>query len=184
MSDHTLRPAVATDAAQVTALLEASYPPLMAPAYDPAILEVALPMMTRANRKLLGCGTYYVVETASGQIIGEIIGAGGWTHDRPGTGELTPGLAHIRHFATHPNHLGQGIGRAVFDQCKTAASADSVTQFECYASLNAEPFYAALGFQRVRPVDVPMGPDLAFRSILMQRTIEKEEGAAKPRPSS
>ncbi len=165
--DVAIRPATPADADAITRLLQASYPPLMAPAYDPQVLAAALPVMTRANRKLLGSGTYYVVQANDDQIVG----AGGWTHDRPGTGELTPGLAHIRHFATHPNHTGKGIGRTIYDQCQSAARAEGVTEFECYASLNAEPFYAALGFERVRPIEVPMGPDLAFPSILMHRQV-------------
>ncbi len=165
--DVALRPAIPADADGVSALMQASCPTLMAPAYDAEVLAAALPLMTTANRKLLGSGTYYVVQATDG----EIIGAGGWTHDRPGTGELTPGLAHIRHFATHPDHTGKGIGRTIYDQCQSAARAEGITQLECYASLNAEPFYAALGFERVRPVAVPMGPDLAFPSVLMHREI-------------
>ena len=32
-------------------------------------------------------------------------------------------------------------------------------------------FYAALGFVRIGPIDVPMGPKLDFPSILMEREI-------------
>ena len=43
--------------------------------------------------------------------------------------------------------------------------------FECYSSLNAEGFYAALGFELIQPLDVQMGPDLRMPVMLMRRFI-------------
>jgi GNAT superfamily N-acetyltransferase len=77
--------------------------------YDAFFLSAALPLMTRANPTLLQSGTYYLSETQDGTIIG----CGGWTFERPGGGEVVPGLVHIRHFATHPDWIGRGIGTAL-----------------------------------------------------------------------
>jgi N-acetylglutamate synthase-like GNAT family acetyltransferase len=111
-------------------------------------------------------GSYFVAETASGKLIG----CGGWSRQLPGTGEISGNIGHIRHFATHSGWTGQGIGRALYDVCEAQASATGIAQFDCFASLNAEGFYAALGFERVDRIEVAM-PGVSFPGILMRREI-------------
>ena len=166
-SDFTIRVATPQDALAVTAVLKASYSVLMPANYDPATLEALLPVITQANPKLLQSGTYYVAETASHQIVG----CGGWTHWRPGNGEVESGLGHIRHFATHPDWIGRSVGRSIYEACEQAAQSAGVKAFECFSSLNAEGFYAALGFETIRRVEVRMGNGQMLPSILMKRSI-------------
>ena len=157
-----VRPAVPSDHEAVSRLLAASYPKLMTDSYDPATLAKALPLMVEANPKLLASGTFHVALDNE-----KIVGCGGWTHERPGDGLVQPQLGHLRHFATHPDFAGQGIGRLIFSACRDQAVADGVVTLECYASLNAERFYAALGFAPQRRIDVRMASDIDFPSILM-----------------
>jgi GNAT superfamily N-acetyltransferase len=163
----TIRTATPEDADAVGMLLRASYPALFAGHYDPDILAAALPLMTRANPALLSSGTYYLAELPGR----ELVGCGGWTAGRPGTGELEAGLGHVRHFGTHPDWTRQGIARALWVRCLETAAADGVTRFECYSSLPAEPFYASLGFRTVKPFAVEMGPALRFPSVLMEYDV-------------
>ena len=165
--DFTLRVATPADEAGVTALLEASYPPLMRPSYDQAVLAPALVLMTQASAVLLASGTYHLAKLADGRLVG----CGGWTRERPGSGEVEPGLAHIRHFGTHPDWLGRGIGRALYARCEAEARAAGLCRFECQASLNAEGFYDALGFAAVRRIEVPIGPGPRLPGVLMTRAI-------------
>lgn len=176
-SDHVPRVATPADAAAVDALLQASYPALMAPAYDAAALAPALSLMTRSNPALLGSGTFYVVESGTGMLIG----CGGWTLERPGTGTVEPNLAHIRHFATHPDWTRRGVGRAIYERCEAAARAAGATAFECYSSLNAEAFYRGLGFARVRLIDLELRPDVRLPAVLMQRDIRATSSPAHRR---
>jgi len=162
-----VRAATPADAAIVTALLEASYPSLMAAAYEEPALAAALPLMTKANPELLAGGDFQLAMTADGVLAG----CGGWTLKRPGTGAFEPGLAHIRHFATHPDWTGRGVGRAIYARCEKGARAARADRLECYSSLNAEGFYRALGFRRVRRIELAMGPEIALPAILMQRPI-------------
>ena len=162
-----IRVASPEDSSGVETLLRASYPALMRGSYDAAALEKTLPLMTRANPHLLSSGTYYLAENGAGLAVG----CGGWTKGRPGTGEIDTGLAHIRHFGTHPEWTGHGIGRAIFARCETEARAAGVRRFECYSSLNAEAFYAKLGFKQIRRLEIDMGPDMTLPSILMKRDI-------------
>ncbi len=162
-----IRVAALTDEPAVGALLEASYRVLMQQAYDQDLLAAALPALTRAQPELLRSGTYYVAETESARVVG----CGGWTHERPGQGDVEEGLGHIRHFATHPDWTGRAVGRSIYDVCEREARAAGVTCFECHASLNAEGFYAALGFEATDRMDFPMGPRLTLPGVLMRRSI-------------
>jgi N-acetylglutamate synthase-like GNAT family acetyltransferase len=166
-SDFVIRAATLEDEPAVNALLEASYPILMQEEYDQHLLSAALPAMTRANPELLRSRTYYVAETRSRKVVG----CGGWTRERPGTGDVEDGLGHIRHFASHPDWIGRGIGRLIYEACERQARSGSVTRFECCSSLNAEGFYARLGFETVRRIEIELGPHLTLPSILMRRSI-------------
>lgn len=163
----TFRIAMPEDEASVGDLLKASYSALMLSSYDEAVLAGALPMITRANPSLLSAGTYYVAESEEGVIVG----CGGWTRERPDTTELVPGLGHIRHFATHPSWIGRGVGRSIYAMCEEQARSAGLWRLECYSSLNAEGFYAALGFRSIRQIEVPMGQGVALPGVLMQRCI-------------
>jgi predicted N-acetyltransferase YhbS len=162
----TIRVATPDDAPAVRAVLEDSYPALMAPAYPAELLARVMPLITRPHPRLLAEGTYYLAE-----VDGEIAGCGGWSFWGPGGEAAEPGLAHIRHFAVCASWTGRGVGRSLYDRCEAEARAAGADRFEVQSSLNGEAFYARLGFERVGPIDVPMGPDVAFPSILMRRSI-------------
>ena len=166
MTPLPVRVAGPEDADSVERVLKASYPQLMAPAYPAHLLARALPLMTRPHPRLLASGRYYLCEAR-----GEPLGCGGWSFERPGTVETEPGVAHIRHFAVRADRTGSGVGRALYERCEAQARAAGARTFECWSSLNGEAFYAAMGFERVGPIDVPMGPDLTFPSIRMRRPL-------------
>ncbi|MEL6888854.1 MAG: GNAT family N-acetyltransferase, partial [Pseudomonadota bacterium] len=106
-------------------------------------------------------GTYYVVEED-----GRVLGAGGWTRDRS---DAT--LGHIRHVVTDNRALRRGVGRALMAHCFDAARAAGITRMECWATLTAEPFYQACGFETVGPMDVTLEGGISFPSLRMTRTL-------------
>ena len=161
-----IRIATPDDAPLVRAILEDSYPALMATAYPAGLLARAMPLITRPHPRLLAGGTYYLAE-----VDGEIAGCGGWSFWEPGGGAVETGLAHIRHFAVCESWSGRGVGHRSRIGRKGLARRAGADRLEVQSSLNGEVFYARLGFERIGPMDVPMGPDLVFPSILMRRTI-------------
>lgn len=167
MTGFTIRPADPGDEKAVTALLQASYGALMPAGYDRSMLADLLPIITRANPILLSSGTYYLAETDAG----EIIGAGGWTREQPGTGDILPDTGHIRHFGTHPDWTGRAVGKSLYQRCEIDARSAGVKRFECYASLNAVDFYTRLGFKAIDRIDIPMGDDLVAPSLWMERKL-------------
>jgi hypothetical protein len=91
------------------------------------LLGRALPFMTSANPILLASGTYYIAEREPGHLVG----CGGWTAARPGSGEIIEAEAHIRHFATHPR-WGEELGPPclrVASATPANAASDSCTAF-------------------------------------------------------
>jgi GNAT superfamily N-acetyltransferase len=166
MASPTVRTATPRDAPAIARILERSYPVLMAPAYEARLLLAALPLIIRPNPRLLASGTYYLAE-----LDGEAAGCGGWTREEPGSRRVVAGSAHLRHFAVASRWTGLGVGRLLYETCAAAARAAGVGQFDVFASLNAEPFYGALGFEPVRPIAVPLGNGLSFPSVHMRRAI-------------
>src|ERR1700760_3761098 len=158
-----LRTAMPSDANAVNSLLAASYSQLLPSCYSPEILDITLPLITRSNSALLASGTYYVAETASGQIVG----CGGWTSNPPEAETGTRDEAHIRHFATHPDSLRQGIGAGILARCLRAAEQAGVRRLHCYSSLNGECFYRSAGFISKGLIDIPMRPGITFPVMMM-----------------
>ena len=165
MSAFTVKVASANDAPAVADLLEASYSELLIGHYPEELLARVLPLMTRANVRLLTSGTYFLATTADGSTVG----CGGWTLERPGTGETVDGVAHIRHFATHPDWIGKGVGRALLSRSIREAEAASATTIEVYSTLNAEKFYGAAGFTRLGAMELPFTPHTKFPAVHMTR---------------
>jgi GNAT superfamily N-acetyltransferase len=162
-----LRVATPEDAEAVAAVLHPSYGDLMASAYPAELLARALPLITRSNPSLLSSGRYYLVQTPTG----EPAGCGGWSAHPPGASEPEAWRAHIRHFATHPGWIRRGVGRMLYERCEADARAAGFAGFECWASLNGEPFYAALGFRRLGPIEAPLPGGLSFPAVRMERAI-------------
>ncbi len=162
MLTFSIRPATPEDAAAVSAVLKASYSLFYRGWYRDESLDRALPAMTRANPALLASGTYYVAESE-----GRIVSCGGWSRDKMG-GPPTPGLFHIRHFATHPDHVRRGAASAILARSIAEAEAAGARELEALSSLPAEPFYAGHGFRTMASVYVPMA-GAAFACMLMRR---------------
>ncbi|MCK7610789.1 GNAT family N-acetyltransferase [Roseibium sediminicola] len=167
MPGFRIRVAAPHDEQAVSALLLKSYTALLRPAYDPATLEKALPLITKANPDLLASGSYYV---ACGED-GSIAGAGGWTKHSPTGRNETARNGNIRHFGTDPDAARRGIGRALMTRCLEEAAAAGLEELNCYSTLNGEAFYAACGFRTVEPFDVKLPGDVIFPSVRMVRPL-------------
>jgi N-acetylglutamate synthase-like GNAT family acetyltransferase len=120
-----------------------------------------LPLISSAQPALLACGTYYVVEQDTA-----IVGAGGWTPDRK---DCT--LGHVRHVVTDDRTLRRGVARALMHHCFDVARAAGTLRMECWSTRTAEPFYRALGFESLGPMEVTLQAGITFPSIRMIRDL-------------
>ncbi|QYK40549.1 MAG: GNAT family N-acetyltransferase [Paracoccaceae bacterium] len=159
----TVRTARPADLAAVDLLLSRSYPRLLADDYPPSVLVTALPLISRAQPGLLASGRYFVVMAGD-----RVAGAGGYSLAPPqGRGE--PGVGHIRHVATDPGLVRQGVGAALMAQIFAQAAAEGVQRFDCLSTRTAVPFYAAQGFRVAGEVEVRLAPGIGFPAVRMVR---------------
>lgn len=159
----SIRIARPEDEAVLSALIAASYATLEDDRYDLSQLAKAQELMSKANPKLLASGTYFIAE------IDGVAGAcGGWTFEKPGSDEVEDGVAHIRHFATHPNYLRRGLALMLIERCLSEAKAQGARLMKTQSTLPAERFYASAGFSRVGPIEVAMGPGVLLPAIEME----------------
>lgn len=178
--DLSLRATTPGDRSAVAAVLEASYGELFAGWYPPDLLSAILPLVTTPHETLLASGTYFIVEDSD---TGAALAVGGWTREIPpardtaqqdgtdGFREDDPTHAHIRHFATHPDHLRRGAARTILERCETDARAAGLDTLVCRASLPGEAFYAACGFNPIRRIDTQLQNGLTMASILMCKPL-------------
>lgn len=164
MSDSIrIRPATPADRAVVTQLFRQSYPRLLPDYYAPDTLRAALPHITTAQPALLDCGTYLVAQNDKG----DLIGAGGWTDTSPARGVAAAGEGHVRHVATHPSYLRQGVGRQLVEAALSSARAFGVDRMNCMSTLAALRFYRSMGFRDVGEVELTLAPGVHFPAVQM-----------------
>lgn len=159
----TIRPTTLEDKESIELILAASYGTLLEGFYDANILASAMPFMSTAQPALLNSGTYYIAECDG------VAGAcGGWTITVPGgKGIEDKELAHIRHVATHPDHLRKGLARYIMKHCFAEAKAAGVLRLSCFSSLAAVPFYESVGFSKIKEKSVNFTPDIQFPMMEM-----------------
>ena len=142
--------------------------------YGDDFLDKALPGLSSARESLLTCGTWYVVHHPDTP--DALVGCGGWTLDQPAkTDGSLPSSPHLRHFATHPDVLRQGVGRAIWNRTwkDISDAVGSDTTLEVFSTLTAESFYGSLGFELIKHMTLPILEDCDFPCTLMRRDPSK-----------
>ncbi len=160
----SLRVATPDDARKVSDVLAASYATLYRGWYRDDVLAAALPAMTRARPELLASERYFLCERN-----GRAVACGGWSIAPP-QGGAEVGRGHIRHFGTHPDHLGLGCASAIIERCFAEARAARCTEMEVLSSLTAEAFYAGRGFRTISAAAATIG-GVPFACMLMRRSL-------------
>ena len=163
----TIRPAHPSDLAAVDRLFARSYPTLLKADYPPSVLVTAVPRLARAQPSLLASGTYLIAEATEGGVLA----AGGWTRSAPVAGQGTRRVGHVRHLATDPDHLRRGLARAIVTRTLAGARDAGMRGMICLSTRTAVPFYAALGFEPIEDVDIPLAAGIAFPAVRMARRL-------------
>ena len=154
------------DLAEIDALFGRSYPALLKEHYPPSLLVTAIPMIARANPRLVRSGTYFAVRDA----MGVIVGAGGWTPSAPpGQSSGAGAIGHVRHVVTDHRRTRAGIGRTLMVHVIEDARGAGMERLDCLSTLMAVPFYAACGFEELGTHVIPLAPGIEFPAVLMRR---------------
>ncbi len=162
-----LRLARPADLAAVEALLTVSYPKILAADYPPSVLVTALPLISRARPELLASGSYWLACDAGGSVLA----AGGWTPGAPADGALRAGIGHVRHVVCDYRHLRRGIAGRLMERAMGQARAEGIERLDCLSTRTAVPFYEALGFRALGPVEVALRPGIVFPAVRMERDL-------------
>jgi len=172
------RRATLSDVPAIRALIDASVRGLSEPLYTRQQIDSALRHLFGPDSQLIADGTYYVADVG-----GEVIACGGWSRrrtlhggDQAKHGEdplIDPRLepARIRAFFVHPRWARRGIGRLLFYECSTAASAAGFHDVELTATLPGEPLYTVLGFTVVERGAVKMPDGVELQTSRMRRSL-------------
>ena len=96
------------------------------------------------------------------------MGAGGWTAQAPGGARAQAKLGHIRHVVTDPARVRHGIGRAMMERVLTEARAQGCAAMACQSTRTAVPFYAAMGFEALHEITVPLRGGIDFPAVQMK----------------
>lgn len=158
-----IRPTTRADIPAVDALLARAYPVLLKPDYPASVLVTALPIISRARPELVVSGTYYGVFDGAA-----LVGAGGWSMAPPGGARAARDLAHVRHVVTEPTRVREGIGRAMMERVFAVARAAGARRMACQSTRTAVPFYAAMGFQPLGEIVVPLRGGIDFPAVQMK----------------
>ncbi len=164
--DLTMRAADGGDRAALERLIGDCYSAVYPGWYGKDVLGLAMPAMLHIDPVLLSSGRYFAASFG-----GALAGCGGWSANAPGNSASTEKTAHIRHFATHPDFMGKGVGGAILDRCISEASNTGMAQLRCFSSLPAEGFYARHGFQKLDSVNVMLSDGVHFPAVLMERGL-------------
>ncbi|MDH5797676.1 MAG: GNAT family N-acetyltransferase [Paracoccaceae bacterium] len=161
----TIRRAARADLARVETLLLRSFPRLLKGAYPPSTMVLAVPKLLRADRAQIESGRHWVAVDDRDRLIA----AGGWVETRRSWADARGGA--VRQFVTDPAFVRRGLGAAIMAQViKTARDAGMGT-LSCQATLNAVPFYAALGFESRGRRCISLGPAVEFEFEAMVRKL-------------
>jgi GNAT superfamily N-acetyltransferase len=173
-----MRVAVASDAPQISALMETSIRAIFPAYYDPQQVESSVRYIGHLDMQLVDDGTYFVHEE-----LGEVVACGGWSRRNklfagPGATEdddrlLDPATepARVRAMFVHGDWTRRGLGRQILDACADAAQAEGFTRLALGATLAGLPLYRAFGFEEVERSEVPLPDGVAVTVITMERRL-------------
>lgn len=155
-----VRVASEADGVEIVRLIEAAYMTLLHGHYDMQQIVAAVPSTAEIAAKLSTPGRCFVAAEEHGALVG----TGAWTE----RGDS----AYLQSFATHPDWIGRGVARAIYEACEHEVRACGITLIQCHSTLSAESFYAALGFRRVRQEQVRIADKVTSPVVFMTRSID------------
>jgi GNAT superfamily N-acetyltransferase len=174
---YAIRRATLRDLDQLEALIEQSARKVGTKCYTAVQLEAALRGAFGVDTQLINDGTYFVVESDDGSIVG----CGGWSRRRTlfggdnrmdrQTDELDPRTdgARIRAFFVDPQHLRRGIASALLAHCEAEALAAGFLKLELMATLTGVPLYRARGYVATASVSYEGAPGVSIPFLAMAK---------------
>ena len=174
---YRLRLATREDEPALRELIARSIRELGADDYTPEQIEAALTGAFGIDTSLIRDGTYFVVVSERGQIVG----CGGWSRRRTLFGSdaraerddawLDPrsDRAKVRAFFIHPDHARRGLGRLILEHSEAEATRAGFAQFELMATLPGKRLYERCGYVPGSPVEHPLPGGMLITFVPMRK---------------
>jgi len=176
----TVRPATPADAPGVARVHDTALRTQGADRYSAAELDAMAPPDRdpgSVDGAILARGERYVavaVTEADGSVdeVSRVVGVGGVHLDD----------GRLLGVFVHPDRVGEGIGRALFEDIEMRARAAGLDTLTIHSALNAVGFYEAVGFEQVAGADGtaasgaggPLGPYDTETTDIRARVLRKE----------
>jgi putative acetyltransferase len=147
----------------VRAWIEAHHAAVRASAaadYPPAVINAWAPMpITEADvaRVAAEADALRLVATLNGRVVG--------------IGAVVPAGRELRACYVHPDAGRRGVGRAIVAALEAEARAQAAPWLDLDASLNAAPFYAALGYAVVEHGSHTLNGGAIMACVRMRKTL-------------
>lgn len=91
-----------------------------------------------------------------------------------GIGALVPAASELRAVYVLPEAARRGVGRALVDEIERLARQHGLTHLELAGSLNAEPFYASLGYHARDRSDVVLRNGVRLPCVWMDKELSND----------
>ncbi|HEY4020324.1 MAG TPA: GNAT family N-acetyltransferase [Pseudonocardiaceae bacterium] len=171
-----LRVAVRSDVPEIGALMRRSVLDVFPRFHDERETAAAARYLTEPDTALIDDGTYFVHETADGQLVA----CGGWSKrdklytgsgDAPTDGRLLDPAtepARVRAMFVRADWTRRGLGRAILARSEDAARAAGFRAMVLMATLPGVPLYRSFGFREVAKADVPLPNGVLLDGVEME----------------
>ncbi len=136
-----VREAVLSDLVALKQLIKRSYDQLLIDDYAPALIDQALPFLTKPPVDLIRLGQYYVYEED-----GVIYAAGGWARQGSIPSKMPQGYATVRMLVADPDHVRRGCASEIFNQVIAASKLAGLKGLYGPATRNSLGFFRNKGF--------------------------------------
>ena len=149
------------DAAAFLAVHRAAVRALAAPAYDPAVIEAWAPLPvgeTEVERLAANEAGGYRLVALSGKCV-------------VGIAAMAVKQGELIACYVDPAHAGSGIGTALIRAIEDEARRAGLEALETDASINAEGFYAARGYQALRATTHRLSGGREMKAVRMRKRL-------------
>lgn len=178
--NFSIRKARKSDRTAIERVIKESVRGLSTEDYDAQQIELSIQTVFGVDTELIADGTYFIVETESG----ELAGCGGWSKRKTLYGAsvyaesrdselLDPAFdaAKIRAFFIHPRFARRGVGTLILETCEREARAHGFNSAEMMATLPGVKLYAVRGYAKGEQVKVPVGENVEIICVKMRKNL-------------
>lgn len=173
------RIAVQDDVPRIDQLMKASIRELFPRYYDDQQTASSVIYIGHVDEMLVVDGTYFVHEARD-----EVVACGGWsrrgklytgTDDQEGRDRLldpAAEAAHVRAMFVRSDWTRRGLGRAILESSRLAASAEGFHMLDLMATLPGVPLYKSFGFVELERHVLTMPDGVSIEAVSMQRPVD------------